>query len=61
MLTGFQQFLAACIGHTEEEKNQPDDVQRDDKSQTESEITTDDNSVDTTEPADTTVSEPTET
>ncbi len=61
MHTGFQKILAACIGHTEEETDQPDDVQRDDESQTESEITTDDNSVDTTEPTDTTVSEPTET
>lgn len=61
MLTGFQQFLAACIGHTEEKTDQPDDVQRDDEPQTESEITTDDNSVDTTEPTDAKVSEPTET
>ena len=61
MLTGFQQFLAACIGHTEEETDQPDDVQRDDESQTESEITTDDNSVEDTESTDTPVSEHQET
>ena len=51
MRTGFQQFLAACIGQTEEETDQPDDAQRDDESQTELEIATDDNSVDDTDPA----------
>ena len=61
MLTGFQQFLNACIGQTEEETNQPDDAQRDDEPQTESEITTDENSVEDTEPTDTTVSEHAET
>ena len=50
MLTGFQQFLAACIGQTEEETDQPDDAQRDDEPQTELEIATDDNSVDDTDP-----------
>ncbi len=61
MFIGFPQFLAACIGHTEEETDQPDDVQRDDESQTESEITTDDNSVEDTESTDTPVSEHQET
>ena len=46
MITGFQQFLAACIGQTEEETEQPDDMQRDDEPQQELEITVDDNSVD---------------
>ena len=46
MLTGFQQFLAACIGQTEEETDQPDDAQRDDEPETELE----DNSVDDTDP-----------
>ena len=50
MLTGFQQFLAACIGQTEEETDQPDDAQRDDEPQTELEIAGDDNSVDDTDP-----------
>ena len=61
MFIGFQQFLAACIGHTEEETDQPDDAQRDDKPQTESEITTDDNSVEDAESTDTPVSEHEET
>ena len=52
MLTGFQQFLTACIGQTEEEKDQPDDAQHNNKPQTELESTTDDNSVDDTEPLD---------
>ena len=56
MLTGFQQFLAACIGQTEEETDQPDDAQRDDEPQTELEVTIDDNSVE-----DTSVSEHEET
>lgn len=57
MSTGFQQFLAACIGQTEDETDQPDDAQRDDESQTELEIATDDNSVDDTELTDTPVPE----
>ena len=57
MRTGFQQFLAACIGQTEEETDQPDDAQRDDESQTELEIATDDNSVDDTDPTVDAVSE----
>ena len=61
MRTGFQQFLAACIGQTEEETDQPDDAQRDDESQTELEIATDDNSVDDTDPTVGTVSENAET
>ena len=52
MLTGFQQFLTACIGQTEEEKDQPDDAQHDDETQTELEIKTDDNSVDDAESID---------
>ena len=50
MLTGFQHFLAACIGQTDEETDQPDDAQRDDESQTELEIATNDNPVDDTDP-----------
>ena len=61
MRTGFQQFLAACIGQTEEETDQPDDAQRDDESQTELEIATDDNSVDDTDPTVGTVCENAET
>jgi hypothetical protein len=61
MLTGFQQFLAACIGQTEEETDQPDDAQRDDELRTELDIAIDDNSVDDTEPMVTTVSENAET
>ena len=61
MLTGFQQFLAACIGQTEEETDQPDDAQRDDEPQTELEIATDDNSVNDTDPTVGTVSENAET
>ncbi|MYH83720.1 hypothetical protein F4009_22285 [Candidatus Poribacteria bacterium] len=57
MLTGFQQFLNACIGQTEDETDQPDDAQRDDESQTELE----DNSVNDTEPTDTSASEGAET
>lgn len=53
MLTGFQQFLAACITKTEEDKDQSDDAQRDDEPQAELEIATDDNSVDDTEHTDT--------
>ena len=61
MLTGFQQFLVACIGQTEDETDQPDDAQRDDEPQTESEIMTDANSVDDTEPTTDPVSEHPET
>ena len=61
MLTSFQQFLAACIGQTEDETDQPDDAQRDDEPQTELEITVDDNSVDDTDPTVDTVSENSET
>ena len=66
MLTGFQQFLATCIGKTEEETDQPTDAQHGDEPQTESEVTTDDNSLDDTEATassttDTEVSEQTET
>ena len=53
MLTGFQQFLVACIAKTEEDTDQPDDAQHNDESQAELEIATDDNSVDDTEPIDT--------
>ena len=49
MLTGFQQFLATCIGKTEDENDQPTDAQHGDESQSESELTTDDNSLDATE------------
>ena len=61
MLTSFQQFLAACIGQTEDETDQPDDAQRDDEPQTELEITVDDNSVDDTDPTVSAVSENSET
>ena len=66
MLTGFQQFLAACIGKTEEETDQPTDAQHGDESQTELEFITDDSSVDDAEATapsttHTEVSEPTET
>ena len=44
MLTGFQQFLATCIGNTEEETDSSDDAQQNDEHQTESEFATDDNS-----------------
>ena len=47
MLTSFQQFLATCIGKTEDENDQPTDAQHGDEPQTESELTTDDNSLDT--------------
>ena len=57
MVTGFQQFLAACIGQTEEETDQPDDAQRDDESQTELEIAVDDNAVEDTDPTVDAVSE----
>ena len=67
MLTGFQQFLAACIGHTEKE-NDPSvsDAQQSDEHQTESEFATDDNSTNDAESAasdisDTSVSEASET
>ncbi len=52
MVTGFQQFLAACIAKTEEDTDQRDDAQHDDEPQTELEIATDDNSVDDTEQTD---------
>ncbi len=58
MLTGFQQFLATCIGKTEEESDQPTDAQDGDESQTELEFTTDDSSVDD---AETTISSTTDT
>ena len=61
MVTGFQQFLTACIGLTEEETEQPDDAQRDDEPQTELEVPTDDNSVDDTDPTVDAVSEGAET
>ena len=51
MFTGFQHFLAACIGHTAEETDQPDDAQ-----QTELELTTD-NPASDADPVDTPVSE----
>ena len=65
MLTGFQQFLAICIGKTDDENDQPTDAQHGDEPQTESELTTDDNSLDDTKVAvpsttDTEVSEHTE-
>ncbi len=58
MLTGFQQFLATCIGKTEEETDQPTDAQDGDESQTELEFTTDDSPVDD---AETTISSTTDT
>ena len=66
MLTGFQQFLAICIGKTENENDQPTDAQYGDELQTESELTTDDNSLDAPEASaafatDTEVSEHAET
>ena len=66
MLTGFQQFLATCIGKTEDENDQPTDAQHGNEPQTESELTTDDNSLDAPEVAaasatDTEVSEHAET
>ena len=61
MVTGFQQFLAACIGQTEEETDQPDDAQHDDEPQTELEIAVDDNSVDDVDTTVTEVSENAET
>ena len=57
MLTGFQQFLAACIAKTEEDTDQPDDAQHDDEPQAELEIATDDNSIDDTEVMDTSAPE----
>ena len=58
MLTSFQQFLAACIGQTEDKTDQPDDAQQsDDPQQTELELATDDNSVNDTDPTATPVSE----
>ncbi len=49
MLTSFQQFLATCIGKTEEEAHQPTDAQDSDKPQTELKLTVDANSSDDTE------------
>ena len=61
MLTSFQQFLAACIGHTEKETDQPDDAQQSDEpQQTELELATDNNSVSDADPITTAVSEPAE-
>lgn len=57
MVTGFQQFLAACIAKTEEDTDQPDDAQHDDEPQAELEIATDDNSVGDTEGTDPSASE----
>ena len=58
MLTSFQQFLATCIGQTEEETDQPDDAQHgDEPEQTELELATDDNSVSDADPIATPVSE----
>ena len=61
MLTGFQQFLIACIGQTEEETDQPDDAQHGDEPQAELEVATDDNSVSDAEPIVPLVSEHVET
>ena len=66
MLTGLQQFLATCIGKTEEETDQPADAQNGDEPQTELKFTADDNSSDDAEATassttDTEVSEQTET
>ncbi len=64
MLTGFQQFLAACIGNTEEETDPSvSDAQQNNEHQTESEVATDDSSTNNAESAasdssDTLVSEP---
>ena len=66
MLTGFQQFLATCIGNTEEETDPSvSDTQQSDEHQTESEFATDDNSTNDAESAasdisDTPISEPSE-
>ena len=60
MPIGFQHFLAACIGQTEEENDHPDDAQHDDEPQTELELATDDNPVSDADPVDTPVSEHTE-
>ncbi len=65
MLTGFQQFLAACIGNTKEETDPSADAQQSDEHQTESEFATDDNSTNDAEStasdtSDTPVSEPSE-
>ena len=57
MLTSFQQFLATCIGQTEEETDQPDDAQHDDEPQTEVELATDDNPVSDVDPVDAPASE----
>ena len=58
MPIGFQHFLAACIGQTEEENDQPDDAQHDEKpQQTELEHATDDNPVSDADSVDTPVSE----
>ncbi|MDE0469814.1 MAG: hypothetical protein OYL97_22445 [Candidatus Poribacteria bacterium] len=58
MSIGFQHFLAACIGQTEEETDQPDDAQHDDEpQQTELELATDDNPVSDADSVDAPVSE----
>lgn len=52
MLTSFQQFLAACIGNTEEEKDPSvSDTQQSDEHQTKPEIATGDNSTNDAESA----------
>ena len=60
MVTGFQQFLAACIAKTAEDTDQPDDAQHDGEPQAELEIATDANSADDTERTDTPAPEHTE-
>ena len=62
MLTGFQQFLATCIGTTEEENDQLTDAQHGDEPQTElDDNSSDDAEVNASSTTDTEVSEHTET
>ena len=65
MFTGFQQFLAACIGNTEEETDPSTDTQQSNEHQTELEFSTDDNSTSDAESPvsdtpETSISDPTE-
>ena len=59
MLTGFQQFLAACIGNTEDETDPSvSETEQCDEHQTELESTTDDNSTNDAESEASDASEP---
>ena len=60
MLTGFQQFLATCIGNTEEETDPSADAQQNDEHQTDDNSTNDAESA-ASDISDTPVSEPSET